>query len=99
MQYGPMAHSFGACASNVLKLHRRQSKILQQIVCALWYIRNDNPIIQEEILKFAIKYFGKLMIALARDLHQFDGHQRLKRNDIHIEPRSTAALILTTDVV
>ena len=45
-----------ACTSNVLKLQRRQSKLLRQIVCAPWYIRNDNihrdlniPTIQEEI--------------------------------------------------
>ena len=80
-----------ACASKVLKLQRTQSKLLRQIVCARWYIRNDNnnsdfnmPAIQDEIKKFAIKYVGKLTIhpnALVRDMLQFDGLQSLKRND------------------
>ena len=80
-----------ACASNIQKLQRRQSRILRQIVCAPWYIRNDIihrdlnvPTIQEEIKKYSISYIDKLMVHpnyLARGLLRFEGHQRLKRTD------------------
>lgn len=80
-----------ACASNIQKLQRRQSRLLRLIVGAPWYIRNENihrdlnvSTVQEEIMNYSRKYLNKLQNhpnSYARDLLQFRGHQRLRRID------------------
>lgn len=80
-----------ACASNVAKLQRRQSRILRQITNAPWYIRNSNihndlniPTIKDEINNYCSKYVSKLSQhsnPLAQELLLFSGHRRLKRKD------------------
>lgn len=80
-----------ACATNIQKLQRRQSKLLRLIVGAPWYIRNENihkdlniPTVQQEIEKYTSKYLRKLHShpnSLARELLLFEGHRRLRRTD------------------
>lgn len=84
-----------ACASNVCKLQRRQSKILRTITGAPWFIRNDNihrdlniPTVQEEVKEYCQRYVSKLRDhpnTLARELLNFGGHSRLrKRNTLDL---------------
>lgn len=80
-----------ACASNVSKLQRRQSKILRIITGAPWYIRNANihedlnmPTVEEEVKTYCRCYVSKLYDhpnILARELLNFEGHSRLKKKN------------------
>lgn len=80
-----------ACASNIEKLQRRQSKILRIITGAPWYFKNSNlhkdlniPKVDEEARKHSFNYVKRLIVhpnPLARKILSSNGHRRLKRKD------------------
>lgn len=80
-----------ACATNIEKLQRRQSKILRIITGAPWYVKNANlhkDLSISTVITVArescIKYVNKLLVhpnSLAQNLLSSDGHRRLKRKD------------------
>jgi len=81
-----------ATPSNIEKLHRAQSKILQQLVSAPWYIKNANiykdlqiPTVSEQIARHTQKYTLKLRNhpnPLASNLLLSRGTHRLSRKYI-----------------
>lgn len=80
-----------ACASNIIKLQRVQSRILRTMVNAPWYVRNTNlhrdlhiETVADTIQQYSRKYQLKLEQhpnALAREILERPRYRRLKKKD------------------